>query len=104
MKVGRKVFDDGAQFLEKTLISIGDHASLNDAVTIQGHSLEEGLFKSDRIEIGRGCSIGTAAFVHYGVRMGDEAVLDPDSFLMKGEMPEAGSHWRGNPARAMART
>jgi non-ribosomal peptide synthetase-like protein len=103
VKVGRKVFDDGAQFLEKTLITIGDHANLNQAVTIQGHSLEEGVFKSDRIVIGAGSSLGTNAFVHYGVRMGENVALAPDSFLMKGEEPAAGSVWEGNPARAVGR-
>ena len=35
--------------------------------------------------IGAGCTLGVGAFVHYGVTMGDGAVLAPDSFLMKGE-------------------
>ena len=33
--------------------------------------------------------------------MGDRAVLDADSFLMKGETVEAHAHWRGNPAKAL---
>jgi non-ribosomal peptide synthetase-like protein len=103
VKVGRKVFDDGAQFLEKTLITVGDHANLNHAVTIQGHSLEEGVFKSDHIAIGSGASLGTAAFIHYGVKMGENVALAPDSFLMKGEEPAPGSIWQGNPAKAVGR-
>ena len=59
------------------------------------------MFKSDRIEVGMGCTIGVNGFVHYGVTMGDRAVLEADSFLMKGEAPEAGTTWRGNPARAV---
>ena len=35
--------------------------------------------------IGAGCTLGVGAFVHYGVTMGDGAVLAADSFLMKGE-------------------
>ena len=68
---------------------------------LQGHSLEEGVFKSDYIRIGNGCSIGCGAFVHYGVTMGDHVVLDPDSFLMKGEILDSNTTWRGNPARAV---
>ncbi len=49
------------------------------------HSLEDGTFKSDYIRIGRGCTLGASAFVHYGVTIDDYAVLAPDSFLMKGE-------------------
>ena len=40
-------------------------------------------------------------FLHYGVRVGDHVAIEPDSFLMKGESPDAGTTWRGNPARAI---
>ncbi len=40
--------------------------------------------------------------MHYGVRMGDNVVLEPDSFLMKGEILDPGTTWRGNPARAVS--
>jgi non-ribosomal peptide synthetase-like protein len=76
VKVGRKVFDDGCRLHDKTLIEIGDLTNLNEGCVIQGHSLEERVFKSDYVKIGSGCSIGTAAFVHYGVIMGDNVVLD----------------------------
>ena len=66
---------------------------------LQAHSLEEGVFKSDIIRIGNGCSIGPGAFVHYGVTMGDHVVLDADFFLMKGETLDAYTGWRGNPAK-----
>jgi non-ribosomal peptide synthetase-like protein len=100
VRLGRKVFDDGCRFHDKTLIEIGDYANLNEGSVFQGHSLEEGVFKCDEIKIGNGCSVGCAAFVHYGVIMGDDVVLDPDSFLMKGEILDPGSTWRGNPAKA----
>jgi non-ribosomal peptide synthetase-like protein len=99
VKVGRKLFDDGSGIPEKTLVTIGDNCTINRMVTIQGHSLEDGAFKSDYIRIGDGCTIGYNAFVHYGVEMEDNVALGPDSFLMKGEHLAANSTWRGNPAR-----
>jgi len=66
---------------------------------LQAHSLEEGVFKSDYIRLGNGCSVGPGAFVHYGVTMGDHVVLDADSFLMKGEVLDSKTGWRGNPAK-----
>jgi len=101
MKVGRKVFDDGGLFCDKSLIEIGDYTNLNEGSLMQGHSLEEGVFKSDYIRIGSGCTLGVGAFIHYGITMGDNAALDPDSFLMKGEVVAADATWRGNPARAI---
>ena len=103
VKVGRKVFDDGCTLTERTLVEIGDGANLNRECTIQAHSLEEGVFKSDYVRIGAGCTIGPAAFVHYGVVMNEATQLDADAFLMKGEITPAGSRWRGNPARILPR-
>ncbi|HKS63844.1 MAG TPA: Pls/PosA family non-ribosomal peptide synthetase, partial [Xanthobacteraceae bacterium] len=103
MKVGRKVFDCSRSVTERTLTEIGDYANLNEGCVLQAHSLEEGVFKSDHIRLGRGCSVGPGAFVHYGVTMGDHVVLDADSFLMKGEVLESHTGWRGNPAKLARR-
>src|SRR3546814_8784539 len=54
--LGKRVFDDGARFHDKTLIEIGDYATLNEGCIIQGHSLEEGVFKCDAVKIGNGRS------------------------------------------------
>jgi non-ribosomal peptide synthetase-like protein len=99
VRLGKKLFDDGCTITEKTLVSIGDYCTLGEMSILQSHSLEDGTFKSDHIHIGHGCTIGGNAFVHYGVRMGDNAVLEPDSFLMKGEILAQNTTWRGNPAR-----
>lgn len=97
-RVGRMVFDDGANLYDKTLLEIGDFSNLNKACILQAHSLEEGLFKSDIVRIGNECTIGADAFVHYGVQMGDGSTLRPNAFLMKGELVPPGQTWQGNPA------
>ena len=63
--------------------------------------MEDGIFKSDHIAIGAGCTLGVSAFVHYGVTIGDGAVLGADAFLMKGEDMPPQTQWGGNPARPM---
>jgi non-ribosomal peptide synthetase-like protein len=98
VRIGRRVFDDGCWLTERSLVSIGDDSTLNAGSTIQSHSLEDGTFKSDHINIGSGCTVGINAFIHYGVTMGDGATLDADAFLMKGEEIAAHAWWRGNPA------
>ena len=99
LKVGRKVFDDGSSIPEKQLVEIGDGATINAQVIIQGHSLEDGLYKADRIRIGAGATLAPCSFVHYGAEMEPGSVLDADSFMMKGARSTAGTRWRGNPAR-----
>jgi non-ribosomal peptide synthetase-like protein len=100
VRIGKRVFDDGCAIVEKTLVAIGDHCTLNVRSIVQAHSQESGAFKSDRISIGAGCTLGIASLVHYGTTMGDGAVLAPDSFLMKGEEVPALARWAGNPAAA----
>ena len=100
-RIGRRVFDDGCCLTERTFTTIGDDCTLNAGSVIQCHSQEDGGFKSDRTAIGAGCTLGVGAFVHYGVTMGDGAVLAPDSFLMKGEEMPPHAVWGGNPAREM---
>ncbi len=99
VRLGSRVFDDGVFLTERSFVTIGDDCTLNAGTVIQCHSQEDGAFKSDRTAIGAGCTLGVGAFVHYGVTMGEGAVLAPDSFLMKGEEIPQRARWGGNPAK-----
>ena len=99
LRIGKRVFDDGCSISEPTLVSIGDDCTLNSGTVLQSHSMEDGIFKSDHITVGAGCTLAPGAFVHYGVTIGDGASLGTDSFLMKGEEIPTHARWRGNPAR-----
>ncbi len=96
--IGARVFDDGSIITEKSLVRIADGACINADVSIQAHSLEDGLFKSDRITIGAHCSIGPMAYVHYGTRLGANTIVSSDAFVMKGTETAPFSRWSGNPA------
>ncbi|WP_258053178.1 Pls/PosA family non-ribosomal peptide synthetase [Streptomyces sp. Ru73] len=101
VRLGRRVFDDGCYLTERTLTTIGDDATLNTGSKIQCHSQEDGTFKSDHTTIGAGTTLGVGAMVHYGVTVGDGAVIAADSFLMKGEEVPERARWGGNPATEM---
>jgi non-ribosomal peptide synthetase-like protein len=101
VKLGRRVFDDGLATTERTFVTIGDDCTFNAGSFLQCHSQEDGAFKSDHVVVGAGCTLGVSAFVHYGVTIGDGAVVGTDAFLMKGEDMPAQQHWAGNPARPM---
>lgn len=93
VRIGSRVFDDGCYLTERTMVTIGDGCTLNAGSVVQCHSQEDGTFKSDRSTIGSGSTLGVGAFVHYGVAIGDGAVLAPDSFLMKGEVLPHHAWW-----------
>ena len=98
VRIGSRVFDDGCYHDGADAHHDRDDCTLNAGSKIQCHSQEDGTFKSDRSTIGAGCTLGVGAFVHYGVTMGDGAVLAADSFLMKGEEVPRHARWGGNPA------
>ncbi|MEU0057887.1 phosphopantetheine-binding protein [Streptomyces sp. NPDC006334] len=102
VRLGRRVFDDGCYLTERSLVTLGDACTLNAGTVVQCHSQEDGTFKSDRSALGSRCTLGVGAFVHYGVMVGDGAVLAPDSFLMKGELVPEDARWGGNPATPLS--
>jgi non-ribosomal peptide synthetase-like protein len=99
IRLGKRLFDDGCDISEPTMVTIGDDCMLNMGSIIQPHSQEDGGFKSDRIKIGAGCTVGVQALVHYGVTMGDGVQLAPHTFVMKGEEVPSHARWGENPAR-----
>ncbi|MGW0864660.1 Pls/PosA family non-ribosomal peptide synthetase [Streptomyces sp. NPDC002611] len=101
VRIGARVFDDGCAVTERPMVRIGDDCTLNAGSVLQCHSQEDGTFKSDRSALGARCTLGVGAFVHYGVTVGDGAVLTVDSFLMKGETVPEHTRWAGNPARPL---
>ena len=101
VRIGRRVFDDGCMLTERPFTTIGDECTLNAGTAVQCHSQEDGAFKSDLSALGARCTLDVGAFVHYGVTVGDGAVLAADSFLMKGEDVPPDAHWGGNPAREL---
>ena len=98
VRVGRRLFDDGASMSEKTLVALGDDVTLNAGVILQAHSMEDGVFKSAPIVVGSGATLAAAAFVHYDTVIGQDAVLGGDAFLTKGHRVPRGARWLGNPA------
>ena len=98
VRIGRRVFDDGCSLTERAFVAIGDRSTLNAGSIIQCHSQEDGAFKSDLSAVGRRCTLGVGALVHYGVLVESAALIEADSLVMKGSAVPAGVRWGGNPA------
>lgn len=99
VKVGKRLYDAGATIPEKTLVTIGDDCTFNEGATIQGHSMEDGTFKSDYVVIGDRCSLGVDVWINYGATLHTGSTLRADALLMKGEDVPEGTSYVGNPAR-----
>jgi len=98
VRVGRRFFDDGIFLTERSLVTIGDDCTANQSSELQCHSQEDGIFKSNHITIGSRVTIGAGAWLNYGAAVGDDVVIEPHSYVMKGEEIPSGARWIGNPA------
>jgi serine acetyltransferase len=98
VRIGRRFFDDGLSMTERSLVTIGDDCTANQTSVIQGHSQEDGAFKSDYITIGSRVTFGAGAWINYGATVGDDVIIEPHSYVMKGEEISPGARWSGNPA------
>ena len=102
VRVGRRLFDDGASISEKSLVELGDDVTLNAGVILQPHSMEDGVFKAAPITVDSGAELAPMAFVHYDTVIGAGAVLGGNAFLTKGQRVPPGARWLGNPAEEFA--
>ncbi|GAB3004517.1 peptide synthetase [Amycolatopsis acidiphila] len=98
VRIGRRVFDDGCDIPERTLVTVGDDCMLSAEASLQCHSLEDGTFKSGPILLGPGCTVGQRTLVHYGSVLAERTLVESSSFVMKGTETVPRSHWQGNPA------
>lgn len=98
-KIGRRVYMDTTDITEPDLVSIGDEAILNEDCGPQTHLFEDRVMKTGPVRIGARTSIGTRSIVLYQSEVGHDAILDPLSLVMKGEVLAPGTRWAGSPVR-----
>ncbi|WP_308259000.1 Pls/PosA family non-ribosomal peptide synthetase [Pseudonocardia sp. H11422] len=96
-RIGRHTYIATTLFSEFDLVDIGDHAALNHGVVVQNHLFEDRVFKSSRLRIGDGASVGNMSVVLYDSEIEADTVVGPLSLLMKGETLRRGTRWVGVP-------
>jgi maltose O-acetyltransferase len=62
-------------------ISIGDGAVIGWGAEILTHEFVDGTFRTGKVEIGEGCTIGVRSVVRSGVTIGDGAIVGMHSFV-----------------------
>lgn len=98
-RIGKNAYIATSLFAEFDLVDIGDHVALNMGVIVQNHLFEDRIFKSSKLSIGNGCSLGNMAVILYDTEMKDGSTMAPLSLLMKGETLPAQTHWVGIPTQ-----
>ncbi len=100
-KIGKDVFLGTDRLGAYDLISIGDGSSINELVSAEGHSIEDGELVIGPVTVGRDCFVGTWSVLGEGAVMEDGARLEELSMMPRAARVPRGETWGGSPARKM---
>ena len=100
-KVGRETNLGSMTVRAPDLLSVGDGASIGNAVNLENARVEGGELVLGRIDIGNEVCIGSYVVVEGNTRLEDWAHLQGQSALAAGMVQPARTVWAGSPARAV---
>lgn len=103
MKIGRGVVlgQGFSQVVDPDMLEFGDGATIS--AMFQAHTFEDRVLKIDRVMVRSGATLGIASIPLYGADIGENAVLEPFSVVMKHEHLLPGVHYEGAPTRPRTR-
>ena len=81
------------------LLTIGDGASIGNAVNFENARVEHGELRIGAIHIGADVCVGSYAILEGNTRIGDFGHLEGQSALSDGDVVPADRVWKGSPAR-----
>jgi non-ribosomal peptide synthetase-like protein len=99
MRIGRRVVLGGgfAQVVDPDMIQIDDDATVH--ALFQAHTFEDRMLKIDRVRIRARSNVGCGAVLFYGVDVGEDASVAPQSVIMKRERLRRGGYYEGCPSQ-----
>ncbi|QAU33875.1 Pls/PosA family non-ribosomal peptide synthetase [Janthinobacterium sp. 17J80-10] len=98
-KIGREVVIGSITLRAPDLLSIGDGASIGNAVNLENARVEHGVLRIGAIDIGREACIGSCAVLEGNTALGEYGHLEGQSALGDGAALPARRIWKGSPAR-----
>jgi non-ribosomal peptide synthetase-like protein len=100
-RIGRRVYINSLSLSDHNLLTIGDDVVIGAEVRMSGHTVEEGLLKTGRVEIGDGATVGLGSIIGIGVRVGTGTQLGAFTLVPKFVTLEDHATYAGIPARPL---
>ena len=97
-EIGKGAFLSMDQIDAPDLVSIGEDAIISDGALFATTSVERGLLRIGRNDVGARAFVGTMAVIGRNAKLGDDAVLEDLSAIPTGESVPNGELWTGSPA------
>ena len=102
-RIGRNVHLGTDGFATYDLLSIGDDSSIGGDASLLGFTVEDGMLKIGRIDIGERCFVGTGSVLREETVMENDAALEDLSCLRRGGKIPRGERWLGSPAQRVSK-
>jgi non-ribosomal peptide synthetase-like protein len=98
MRIGKRVVlgPGSAHVVDPDMITIEDDATVH--ALFQAHTFEDRILKIDYVRIGKRATVGCGAVLFYGVDVGDDVSVAPQSVIMKRERLAPGHSYEGCPS------
>ncbi len=99
MKIGRGVVlgRGFSQVVDPDMLEFGDGSTVS--AMFQAHTFEDRVLKIDKVFVRSGATLGGASIPLYGADIGENALVEPFSVVMKHERLLPGVHYEGAPTR-----
>jgi non-ribosomal peptide synthetase-like protein len=97
-RIGRNAFLNLASIDAPDLVTIGEEAVISEGALLATTSVERGLLRIGRADIGARAVLGSATVVGRDARIGEGAVLEDLTAVGAGQTIPDGELWTGSPA------
>ena len=102
-RIGRGVYVNSLSISDHNLLTFGDNVVIGEDVHLSGHTVEGGVVRTARVELGRGVTVGLASMIGIGVEAGDGCIIGALSVVPKYTKLEANTTYAGVPVKRIQR-
>lgn len=98
-RMGRGVHINSLSISDHNMLEFGDGVVIGESVHLSGHTVERGMVKTGRVQLGRFVTVGLGSMVGINVEAGERCQIGALSVVLKGSTLDADSIYAGVPAR-----
>ncbi|CAF4209751.1 unnamed protein product, partial [Adineta steineri] len=94
------IIPDVSSLFDYDLVTIGDHVRLNINAHIVCHTFEQRILKLVPVTVGKSCILMSGSVVMSGCKLMGNNRLYPFTLIMKNDLLQPNTQWRGLPAQS----
>ena len=101
-RLGRRVYVNSLGLSDYGLIACGEDVVIGDGVHLSGHTVEAGIVKTGRVQLGDRVTIGLGSVIEIDVTIGSDVQIGALSFVPKHARLAGNAVYAGSPVRHLS--